>query len=105
MQQGAFLFPLSGTAAKAKADSNGIIHHQHMGIIQPSHMLPEPFFVDGPNLFQQNHRVLTKTHASAGNVDMGRKPCFSRLTGYGCSNDSGRMSVARIILLIIEASF
>ena len=43
---------------ESKAHSDGLIHLVHVFLVQPAHMLPEPLFVDGADLFQQNHRIL-----------------------------------------------
>ena len=83
---------------QTKTHCNGIVHHCHLTFVQTAHMFPKPLLVDGSDLFQQNHRVLTKTHASAGNIDMGGKPGLPRLAGDGRSDHSWRMAVSGIIL-------
>ena len=58
MQQGAYSFRLSGTVSQAKADCNGIIHQQHLLVIQMAHMLPQALFIYGADLLQHNYRIL-----------------------------------------------
>ena len=61
-------------------------------------MLPQALFVDGPDLFQQNHRILAQTHAAAGDIDMCRQPGFPCLAGDGRRNNCWGMPVSGIIL-------
>ena len=83
---------------KSKAHRNGLIHLVHLCFIQPSHVLPEPLFVNGADLLQQDHRILAQAHTASCDVDMCRESCLSRLACDGCGNDRRGMAVAGIIL-------
>lgn len=83
---------------QSETDRNCVVYLVHMVVIKPAHMLPEAAFVNGSDLLQQDHRILRQPHATTGDIDMGRKSGFSRLTGNCGGNDRWRMSVSRIIL-------
>ena len=69
-----------------------------MLIVQFSHMLPQPPFIDRSDLLQQDHRILTKSNTTTGNVDMGWKSCFSCLACNRRCNYSWGILVACIVL-------
>ena len=58
------------------------------------HMLPKAALVDGPDLIQQNNRILAQTHTATGYVNMCRQsarlPTHINITGgsVGLSKDS-----------------
>ena len=49
--QGEFLLRCP-VVMEPKADSDGFIHLIHVFLVQPAHMLPEPLFINGADLFQ-----------------------------------------------------
>ena len=63
-----------------------------------SHMLAQTFFVNSPDLFQKNNRILAEPNAAACNIDMGGKPGFPGLAGDRSCDDCGRVAIACIIL-------
>jgi hypothetical protein len=46
------------------------IYLRHVGIVQMPHVLTESLFVDGTDLLQQDHRILSQSNASACDVDV-----------------------------------
>lgn len=42
-------------AWQSKADSNGIVYHCHLGLIQMTHMLTQTAFINGADLFQKDN--------------------------------------------------
>ena len=72
---------------EAKADRYGVVHLVHLGLVQPPHMLPQAALIDGPDLFQEDHRILGQSDAAACDVDVGGQTGFAGLAGDGRSND------------------
>ena len=52
---------------QSKAHSDGSVYPVHHGAVYPTHVFPQAFFVQGPNLFQQDHGVLSKPNCRAAN--------------------------------------
>jgi hypothetical protein len=61
-------------------------------------MFPESTLINGPNLLQQNNRILTQAYAAPGNIDMGWQSGFACLAGNGSCNYRWRMTISCIIL-------
>ena len=96
MPQGILLF--IPPTAQAKTDGDGIVYQRHLAVIQTTHMLPQAPLVNGADLLQKNDGILAQPHTAPGNVDMGRQPGFSGLTGDRCGDHRRRVPVTGIIL-------
>ena len=76
-------------ARKAEADGDGIIHLCHLLLVQMTHVLPQPAFVNRTNLLQQNDGILAQAHAAPRDVDVGGQLCLAGLAGDGGGNHCG----------------
>ena len=83
---------------QAKAHGNGSVDPVHHGAVDSAHVLPQTLFVQGADLLQQNHRVLGQTKLAGCQGNVGGQLGLSRLGGNGRGNDSGAVTVARVVL-------
>ena len=43
---------------QSEADGDGVVYHGHLLVVEPSHVFSQAAFVDGADLFQEDHGVL-----------------------------------------------
>ena len=43
---------------QSEADGNGVVYHGHLLVVEPAHVFSQAAFVDGADLFQEDHGVL-----------------------------------------------
>ena len=83
---------------QSKAHSDGSVYPVHHGAVYPAHVFPQAFFVQGPNLFQQDHGVLRQTELPGRQFNVRGQLCLPGLGGDGCRDDSRAVAVAGVIL-------
>jgi len=85
-------------ALKSEAYRDRLIHFSHKIVVKVSHLFAEPFFVDGPDLLKEDHRILLKSHAVCVKINMGRQLSFPHLAGDRCRYYRGAVLVANVVL-------
>ena len=83
---------------KAEADSDRIVDSLHKYVVKVSHFFTQSGFVNGSDLFEQNHGILDKPVLFGVNVDMRRQLRLSELTCDRSGNDRRTVSVSNVIL-------
>ena len=91
---GGVLFGISET----EADGDSGIDLIHGGIVEVPHFLPQAAFIEGTDLFEEDHGILCKSHTVGKHIDVGREMCFAHAGSNG-SGDNGRaVAIADIVL-------
>ena len=86
------------SGGQTKADCQCPVNLIHMRFIQCSHFLTQPAFIQGTNLFRENHRIPCQAKASGTKGNMCRHFRFIDLRcNRGC-NHSRTVPVSNIIL-------
>ena len=83
---------------QTKAHGDGGIDLMHHRTIHTTHVLPQPLFIQGTDLLQQDHRVLGQTVLPGSQFNVGGQSGFPRLGGDGRRNDRGAVPVSGVVL-------
>ena len=87
---------LAGMQAEAHRD--GVVHPLHLRLVQPAHVLSQPPFVQGADLFQQHHRLLGQAAGVCRELNVGGQFGLAGLRGDGGGDDRGAVAVAGVVL-------
>ena len=82
----------------AKADGQGLVHPAHGFRVQAAHFFPQPVFVQGAHLLQQNDGIFDEPRALGVYGDVGGQVGLVLLAGDGGGNHRGAELVAHIVL-------
>ncbi len=85
-------------AVKSKADGDRIVDSLHKYVVKVSHFFTKSGFVNGPDLFEKNDRVLDKPVLFSVNIDMRRQLRFSELTCDSGGDYSWTVLVSDVVL-------
>ena len=83
---------------QSKAHSDGSVYPVHHGAVYPAHVFPQAFFVQGPNLFQQDHGIFDDLIIPGTDLYMRRQFCLIHFRCDSGADHSRAMSVSHIIL-------
>lgn len=83
---------------KLQADADRFIYFSHHGRIDMAYVLFQPPFVDRPDLFQKNDRILYDLIVFCTDFDMRRQLCLIHLRCNSRTDDRRAVAVPYIVL-------
>ena len=71
----------------------------HQLVVQPTHLLSQPFFIQGPDLLQQDHGILGQAVIHGGQLNVRRE---LGLAGLGCDGGGDHRRAVPVACVVLD---